>query len=173
MDGRPLVIPLFCIYATMLHHGLKLISHLSWSTQFCVYNLLSSYLKLLQAFERPAFRLLQSFFSIWLVLFLTVFLYTMSSTISSTTGVTNTSSASATCTTAVPGKHGYIPPEACNAIYMYYPSFGAAILFTGLFGLVTGFHIFQAAKFKKVRFLMGSLRANLKSLHQFRHSVGS
>jgi hypothetical protein len=74
----------------------------------------------------------------------------MSSTISSTTSVTSTSSASATCTTAAPGKYGHVPPDACNALYPYYPSFGAALVFAGLFCGVTAFHIFQAAKFKKV-----------------------
>ena len=74
----------------------------------------------------------------------------MSSTISSIPSVSTTSSATATCTTAVPGKYGYIPPEACNALYSYYPSFGAAIFLAFLFGTVTGLHIFQAAKYKKV-----------------------
>jgi hypothetical protein len=76
----------------------------------------------------------------------------MSSTVSNVTSATTTSSATATCTTAVPGKYGYIPPEACNAIYLYDPSFGAAILFAFLFGTVTAGHIFLAAKFKKVSF---------------------
>ncbi|CZR52838.1 related to phospholipid-translocating ATPase [Phialocephala subalpina] len=73
----------------------------------------------------------------------------MSSTISSTASST-TSSSIATCTTATPGKYGYVDPSACNALYEYHPSFFAAILFSGLYGAVTILHIFQAAKFHKV-----------------------
>ncbi|TVY67364.1 Protein RTM1 [Lachnellula suecica] len=74
----------------------------------------------------------------------------MSSTIlSSATSSTSTASATASCTSAVPDKNGYTDPSACGAIYSYYPSFGAAILFSVLFGAATIMHIFQAAKFRK------------------------
>lgn len=64
--------------------------------------------------------------------------FTMSSTIASSTGTaTSTASATATCTSAVPDKNGYTPPDACGAIYPYYPSFAAAILFSILFGAAT------------------------------------
>jgi hypothetical protein len=75
-----------------------------------------------------------------------------STTLSSTVTSSSTASASATCTSAVPDKNGYTDPSACGAIYEYYPSFGAAILFSGLFLAATIMHIFQAAKFKKVSF---------------------
>ena len=69
---------------------------------------------------------------------------------SGTTHSTTTSSSStASCTTAVPGKYGYIPPDACNSNYFYYPSFGAGIAFAVLFGLVFVAHITQAVRFKK------------------------
>lgn len=75
----------------------------------------------------------------------------MSSTIlSATHSSTTTASASATCTTAIPDKNGHVDPSACNAIYEYYPSFAAAILFSGLLLAAVILHIFQAAKFKKV-----------------------
>ncbi|TVY14480.1 Protein RTA1 [Lachnellula arida] len=74
----------------------------------------------------------------------------MSSTILSATGSsTGTASASATCTSAIPDKNGHVDPSACNAIYEYYPSFGAAILFSGLLLAAVIMHISQAAKFKK------------------------
>jgi hypothetical protein len=73
----------------------------------------------------------------------------MPSTLSSTASST-ISSATATCTTAIPGKNGYVDPSACNALYEYYPSFGAAILFSFLFGVVTILHIYLAANFRKV-----------------------
>ena len=53
------------------------------------------------------------------------------------------------CTTAVPGKYGYVPPDACNSDYNYNPSFGAAVAFAVLFGLVFAGHLGQAIRFKK------------------------
>lgn len=55
-----------------------------------------------------------------------------------------------TCTHPKPGKNGYLPPEACDAILLYVPSLGAAIFFTILFGLTTLCHAVQAFMFKKV-----------------------
>jgi len=53
--------------------------------------------------------------------------------------------------TIVPDKNGYVPPGTCNALYNYYPSFAAAVLFSILFGMLTVGHISQAAIYKKVR----------------------
>ncbi|KAF1811861.1 hypothetical protein P152DRAFT_377881, partial [Eremomyces bilateralis CBS 781.70] len=64
------------------------------------------------------------------------------------------------CTTAVPGRYGEVPPDACNSNYFYDPSFGANIAFAALFGLTSLAHIVEACIFKK-RFcwvvIMGSL----------------
>jgi hypothetical protein len=49
-----------------------------------------------------------------------------------------------------PGKNGYLPPESCDVILYYVPSFAAAILFCALYGLTTLVHIIQAAVYKKV-----------------------
>jgi RTA1 like protein len=68
-----------------------------------------------------------------------------------TTNTTDTSSATATCINVTPGPNGYVPEWACNAQWNYGPSFGAAILFTVLFGLTLGAHIYQAILYKKVR----------------------
>ena len=54
--------------------------------------------------------------------------------------------------TIAPDKNGFVPPSECNALYRFYPSFGAAILFSILFGIVTVTHISQAAAYKKVNF---------------------
>ncbi|RYN64124.1 hypothetical protein AA0118_g4202 [Alternaria tenuissima] len=56
------------------------------------------------------------------------------------------SSAAATtqCPTAVPGPYGYVPPSSCNALYLYNPSFSAAVAFAVLFGLLTIVHILLA-----------------------------
>src|ERR1700737_3217431 len=66
---------------------------------------------------------------------------------------TTTASATATasCITATPDSNGYVPESACNSNYNYYPSFAAAVIFTVLFGLTLGAHIFQAIVYKKLR----------------------
>jgi hypothetical protein len=52
--------------------------------------------------------------------------------------------------TIVPDRNGYVPPGTCNSNFAYYPSFGAAIAFTIIFGVMTGVHIVLAAKWKAV-----------------------
>ena len=59
-------------------------------------------------------------------------------------------SATVTCTTAVPGKYGYVDPTACNAQWNFNPSYSAAIAFSVLFGIVTAGHIVEAFLYKKV-----------------------
>ncbi|KAH6995832.1 RTA1 like protein-domain-containing protein [Ilyonectria sp. MPI-CAGE-AT-0026] len=51
--------------------------------------------------------------------------------------------------TLKPDKNGYLPPGTCNAIWNYYPSFAAALVFAGLFATMTAVHIWQAARYKK------------------------
>src|SRR5277367_18407 len=68
-----------------------------------------------------------------------------------TTNTADASSATATCINVTPDSNGYVPEWACNANYNYDPSFSAAILFTILFGLTLGGHIYQAILYKKVR----------------------
>ncbi|RHZ73718.1 hypothetical protein CDV55_108388 [Aspergillus turcosus] len=67
----------------------------------------------------------------------------------SPTATASAISATETCTHPRPGKNGYLPPEACDAILLYVPSFGAAIFFTILFGLTFICHIVQAFIYKK------------------------
>ncbi|KAJ7585078.1 RTA1 domain-containing protein [Mycena floridula] len=50
--------------------------------------------------------------------------------------------------TEIPDKNGFVPPGTCHALYDYYPSFAAAVLFSILFGAVSVLHIVQAAKYK-------------------------
>ncbi|KAG8349897.1 hypothetical protein FVEN_g11940 [Fusarium venenatum] len=59
------------------------------------------------------------------------------------------SSAMTTCTTAVPGKYGRVPVDACNSNYFFDPSFAANLAFCVLFGLTTIAHLVQAVLFKK------------------------
>lgn len=53
--------------------------------------------------------------------------------------------------TIEPDANGYVPPGECGAIWNYYPSFAAAMVFAVLFGALTAIHIWQAARHKKVR----------------------
>ncbi|KAJ7307799.1 RTA1 domain protein [Mycena albidolilacea] len=50
--------------------------------------------------------------------------------------------------TEIPDKNGFVPPGTCHALYDFYPSFAAAVLFSLLFGVVTALHIAQAVKYK-------------------------
>jgi hypothetical protein len=68
----------------------------------------------------------------------------------STSATSATSStATASCTTAVPGKYGYVPRDACNSNYTYYPNFAAAVAMSILFGIVFLGHLIQTVVYKK------------------------
>ncbi|KAF5621528.1 phospholipid-translocating ATPase [Fusarium sp. NRRL 25303] len=71
------------------------------------------------------------------------------STITFTSTAITASSATATCITAVPGKYGRVPVDACNANYFFDPSFAANLAFCVLFGMTTMVHLIQAILFKK------------------------
>lgn len=69
-----------------------------------------------------------------------------------TTSNTPTSTADASmasCTTAVPGKYGYVPETACNSNYNFSPSFPAAVAVSVIFGILTATHLAEAIIFKK------------------------
>ncbi|KAF2642685.1 hypothetical protein P280DRAFT_540584 [Massarina eburnea CBS 473.64] len=57
--------------------------------------------------------------------------------------------AAASCTTVVPGKYGYVPPNACNAYWAYSPSSSAAVAISTFFGIITVAHIALAIVFRK------------------------
>ncbi|KAJ7763999.1 RTA1 domain-containing protein [Mycena maculata] len=50
--------------------------------------------------------------------------------------------------TEIPDKNGFVPPGTCHALYDFYPSFAAAVLFSVFFGVVTALYIAQAVKCK-------------------------
>lgn len=74
---------------------------------------------------------------------------TPSSTVASSSPSSTSSSSAASCTTAVPGKYGYVPEDACNALYNFNPAFAPAVAVAVLFGLLTLTHIVQAFAYKK------------------------
>ena len=49
---------------------------------------------------------------------------------------------------ATPAANGYVPAEACNALWQYSPSFAAAIIFSILFGVLTIAHLAQALVYR-------------------------
>lgn len=54
-----------------------------------------------------------------------------------------------TCTpTVAPDKNGWVPASECDALYLYYPSFKAAIAATVVFGLIMMAHFVQATMYK-------------------------
>ncbi|KAI1874995.1 hypothetical protein JX265_003679 [Neoarthrinium moseri] len=53
--------------------------------------------------------------------------------------------------TITPDANGYVPPGECGALWAYYPSFIAAVIFAILFGVLTITHVWQAVHYKKVR----------------------
>ncbi|KAM5366799.1 hypothetical protein ACJZ2D_010339 [Fusarium nematophilum] len=63
---------------------------------------------------------------------------------------TASSAATSTCTTAVPDKYGYVPPDSCNANYGFYPQWEDNTAFAVAFGLSTVVHLVQAVLLKKV-----------------------
>ncbi|KAF6824226.1 RTA1 domain-containing protein [Colletotrichum plurivorum] len=55
-----------------------------------------------------------------------------------------------TCVQTIkPDANGYVPPGECGALWNYYPSFAAAMVFAVFFGILTAVHIWQAATHKK------------------------
>lgn len=79
---------------------------------------------------------------------------TPSSTPTPTTGSTASPTSSqslASCTTAVPGKYGHVPIDACNSYYAFDPNFEGNTAFAVIFGLSLVAHITQAIAYRKVR----------------------
>lgn len=70
-------------------------------------------------------------------------------TTTSNSASTATVTSTPTCTSAIPGQYGYVPPDACNAQWAYSPSFSAAVAFSVLFGILTLAHISLAILFRK------------------------
>ncbi|KAJ5485554.1 lipid transporter atnI [Penicillium diatomitis] len=68
---------------------------------------------------------------------------------SSTTTTGSSTLATATCLHVPPGKNGYLPPESCDVVLYYVPSFAAAVLFCVLFGMSTLLHCVQSLIYKR------------------------
>lgn len=71
------------------------------------------------------------------------------STSASTTATSTADALLTSCTTAVPGKYGYVPLTACNSNYNFNPSYSAAVAVAVIFGILTTVHLAEAIIFKK------------------------
>ncbi|KAK3374765.1 RTA1 like protein-domain-containing protein [Podospora didyma] len=49
---------------------------------------------------------------------------------------------------ATPGLEGYVPADACNALWNYFPNFAAAVALSILFGILTIAHLAQAVRYR-------------------------
>jgi hypothetical protein len=74
---------------------------------------------------------------------------TAAPTITTLPSSASTASPSAACVTMAPGKNGYIPPEACNSLWNYSPSFAGAIIMSVIFGILSLVHLIQMIVYKK------------------------
>jgi hypothetical protein len=54
------------------------------------------------------------------------------------------------CVTMTPDPSGFVPPQACNALWEYFPSMAAAVIFSIIFGVLLITHTTQAVVYKKV-----------------------
>lgn len=63
---------------------------------------------------------------------------------------TSTTAAIPSCTSAIPDHYGYVPPDACNANYGFYPSWEWNLVFAVVFGLTTLGHTVQMFVYQKV-----------------------
>ncbi|RXG46592.1 hypothetical protein VDGE_06889 [Verticillium dahliae] len=62
--------------------------------------------------------------------------------------------------TALPGKYGRVPYDACKFNNSFEPEFAANCAFAVLFGLTLGAHLVQAVTWKKLFFLLAPLWVN-------------
>ena len=72
---------------------------------------------------------------------------------STTTSPSPTATGPGGCITAVPGKYGRVPVDACNSYYNFDPNFAAAVLLSAAFGLLSLGHLVLGVAYRKVRFL--------------------
>ncbi|KIH94054.1 RTA1 domain protein [Sporothrix brasiliensis 5110] len=97
---------------------------------------------------------------------------TPSPTVASTASSTS-ASASPSCTTAVPGKYGYVPIDACNSYYNFDPGFAPAVATAAIFGLLTLTHLVQAIVYKKRYAWVIVMAASWETLAFVLHALGA
>ncbi|CAK7226437.1 hypothetical protein SCUCBS95973_006199 [Sporothrix curviconia] len=86
---------------------------------------------------------------------------------------TSTSPSSTSCVTAVPGKYGNVPEDACNSNYNFNPTFAPAVAFAVIYALLTAAHVTQAF-FHKKRYTWVIIMASLWETAAFvLHALGA
>ncbi|KAB2575108.1 Rta1 domain protein [Lasiodiplodia theobromae] len=73
----------------------------------------------------------------------------MASATTNQTASATSSTSTPSCTTAVPGKYGNVPFDACNSYYNFDPQFAPAVAVAVIFGILTIAHLVLAIVFKK------------------------
>lgn len=56
------------------------------------------------------------------------------------------------CVTMTPDPSGFVPPQACNALWEYFPNMAAAVIFSIIFGALLIIHTTQAVVYRKVSY---------------------
>lgn len=83
------------------------------------------------------------------------------------------SSAPASCTTAVPGNYGYVPPDACNSNYNFNPQYAPAVAVAVIFGILTGVHVLLGFVFRKPYTWVMIMGAIWETLAFVLHALGA
>jgi hypothetical protein len=89
------------------------------------------------------------------------------------TPTSTTAASSASCTTAVPGRYGNVPVNACNSYYNYDPAFEPAVAVAVIFALLSTVHITLAAIFHKRYAWVLIMGALWETISFILHSLGA
>lgn len=84
-----------------------------------------------------------------------------------------TDSLTASCTTAVPGKFGNVPIDACNSYYNYNPRFAPALAVAVIFGILLITHLALAIHFRKRFTWVLIMGATWETISFAMHTLGS
>ncbi|OJD31022.1 rta1 domain protein [Diplodia corticola] len=97
----------------------------------------------------------------------------MASTTTSQAASATTSTSTPSCTTAVPGRYGNVPFDACNAYYNFNPQFAPAVAVAVIFGILTIAHLALAIIFKKTYCWVIIMGATWELVAFILHALGS
>ncbi|KKY27425.1 putative rta1 domain protein [Diplodia seriata] len=97
----------------------------------------------------------------------------MASATTSQTASATTSTSTPSCTTAIPGKYGNVPFDACNSYYNFDPQFAPAVAVAVIFGILTIAHLVLAIVFKKTYCWVIVVGATWELVAFIMHALGS
>ncbi|EOD51650.1 putative rta1 domain protein [Neofusicoccum parvum UCRNP2] len=97
----------------------------------------------------------------------------MASSTTSQPASTTSAAPTESCTTAVPGKYGNVPFDACNSYYNFNPEFAPAVAVAVIFGLITVAHVALAVVFKKRYCWVIIMGATWETIAFILHALGA